>query len=98
MNFQRCIQKIAMAAVMVSMVVVAAPAQHNPHTSPTLVTIPVDCGNHGSINAALASLGQMGSKAGAIIIVTGTCHEDVVVQGFDRLTLFTKTGAHILDP
>jgi hypothetical protein len=61
-------------------------------------TVKVDCNKKGSINAALTALSKTGMTRGVTITVTGTCHEDVLVQGFDRLTLLTTTGATIEDP
>ena len=77
--------------------------------SPGAVTVPkkinvsstfrVDCNKNGSINAELAMLTNTGMTRGVTIVVSGTCKEDVLIQGFDRLNLVTTTlGTSINDP
>jgi len=65
-------------------------------------TLSVNCGgNYGltSINAALKALQNSEEFHGpATINVSGACHENVVVQSMDRLTLNAVNGASITDP
>jgi len=88
----------AAIAVIVWMTGNAAFAQSKTQNLPATFTMKVECNKKGSINAALAMLSKTGMTRGVTITVTGTCHEDVLVQGFDRLTLITTTGATIDDP
>jgi hypothetical protein len=58
----------------------------------------VDCNKNGSINAELAKLTNTGMTRGVTILVSGTCKENVLIQGFDRLNLVTTTlGTSIND-
>ncbi|MGB7554816.1 MAG: right-handed parallel beta-helix repeat-containing protein [Candidatus Korobacteraceae bacterium] len=59
-------------------------------------TVTVHCGGSVSgINSALSRLNPIGPNT---LIVSGTCKENVVVQGFDRLTLqAAQSGATIND-
>ena len=58
----------------------------------------VDCNKNGSINAELAKLTSTGMTRGVTILVSGTCKENVLIQGFDRLNLLTTTlGTSIND-
>jgi hypothetical protein len=75
--------------------VFAQAAKQNQSGTPT---VKVDCNKKGSIGATLAHLTQTGNTRGVTISVTGTCNENVLVQGFDRLTLMTTSGATINDP
>jgi len=58
--------------------------------------IKIQCGGraHQTINGVLRFLDPAESNT---ITVNGNCHENVVVQSFDRLTLVTTTGATIND-
>jgi len=47
-----------------------------------------------TINAALKRLNPVGSNT---LVVSGTCKENVLIRGFDRLTLIGQTGAAIRD-
>jgi len=76
----------------------AAFAQSSSANSPGANKIKVDCTKKGSIGATLAHLSQTGNTRGVTISVTGTCNEDVLIQGFDRLTLAALTGTTINDP
>lgn len=60
-------------------------------------TVRVHCGTstNATINGALHHLGLHGPNT---IIVSGTCHENVLIQSFDRLTLQAESGASIDDP
>jgi hypothetical protein len=60
-------------------------------------TVKVHCrGNAAGINGALSRLNPVGPNT---IVVSGTCKENVVIQGFDRLTLQADpSGATITDP
>jgi len=50
----------------------------------------IDCSKGDSINAALAKLSRSGPNQ---LTVTGSCAEDVVIDGFDDLTLTAMPGA-----
>lgn len=63
------------------------------------INLKVDCshkaeGKLPSINAALKLLVQSASNT---VTVSGTCNENVTIQGFDRLTLISTSGATIND-
>jgi Right handed beta helix region len=59
----------------------------------------VNCG--GSSEDALPTINSairlLNPGALNIVTVSGSCHENILVQGFDRLTLITTTGATIND-
>jgi hypothetical protein len=59
--------------------------------------IRVDCSKEGSINKTLARLAQSGNTRGVTISVTGTCHENITITGFDHLVLQGIPGATIQD-
>jgi hypothetical protein len=64
------------------------------------VTLRVNCGQHSGLNnigAALKALQYSDSRAPATILVSGACRENVLIQGFDRLTLTAVNGASISD-
>ena len=50
----------------------------------------IDCSKGDSINAALAKLSKSGPN---VLTVTGSCAEDIVIDGFDDLTLMATPGA-----
>ena len=50
----------------------------------------IDCSKGDSINAALAKLSKSGPN---VLTVKGVCAEDIVVDGFDDLTLVASPGA-----
>jgi parallel beta helix pectate lyase-like protein len=56
-------------------------------------TVSVDCNAGGSINAALSGLDLEGPN---LIIVTGTCHENVAIIDRERLTIFGSPTATIV--
>jgi hypothetical protein len=65
-------------------------------------TLSVSCGgNYGltSINGALRALQSSEDSHGrpATVNVSGTCHENVVIQSMDRLTLNAVNGASVTD-
>ncbi|HXE91939.1 MAG TPA: right-handed parallel beta-helix repeat-containing protein [Terriglobales bacterium] len=57
--------------------------------------VTVDCNKKKTINAALAGLSKQGPHT---VTVSGTCNENVVIDGFDTLTLIGTAGASINDP
>lgn len=57
-------------------------------------TVRVRCGHPPSINGVLRLLDPAGPNT---IRVSGTCHENVLIQGFDRLTLQAVAGAATID-
>lgn len=50
----------------------------------------VDCSKGDSLNAELAKLSKTGPN---VLTVSGTCAEDIVIEGFDDLTLAAAPGA-----
>lgn len=54
----------------------------------------VDCSKSQTIGAALKKLSPTGPNT---VTVDGICNENVLIQGIDRLTLITTTGAQIHD-
>jgi len=60
----------------------------------------VNCGQHSGLNnigAALKALQYSDPRAPATILVSGACRENLLIQGFDRLTLTAVNGASISD-
>ena len=62
-------------------------------------SLKVDCSHkspwtYPTINAALKKLNPQGPNT---VTVSGTCNDNVLIQGFDRLTLISTTGAIIND-
>lgn len=97
-SYREWLLKTSVVALIVLVGMSAALAQAGGRDPVGNPTMKVDCSKKGSINAALAMLSKIGMTRGVTITVTGTCLEDVLVQGFDRLTLITTTGATIDDP
>ena len=63
-------------------------------------TLHVNCGGSGGLNsigAALKALRYSESNGPSTINVSGACHENVVIQSLDRLTLNAVNGASISD-
>ena len=63
-------------------------------------TLWVNCGARSgltSINAALKALQSSESRGPATINVSGACHENIVIQSLDRLTLTAVSGASVSD-
>jgi hypothetical protein len=50
-----------------------------------------------SINAAIKMLQYTGAHGPSMITVSGNCHENVVIQGLDHLTLNAISGASVSD-
>lgn len=50
----------------------------------------VDCAKGESVNAALAKLSRSGPNS---VTISGTCTEDIVIDGYDDLTLVAAPGA-----
>lgn len=64
------------------------------------VDLNVKCGHKGlpnTINGALKLLKLLNPEGPNTLTVSGTCKENVLIQGFNRLTLRTTTGATIND-
>lgn len=57
----------------------------------------VNCDKHESIRRALRLLATSNPQGPNKITVSGSCKGNFVIQGMDRLTLITKTGASITD-
>jgi hypothetical protein len=69
-------------------------------TSAHAVTLRVNCNQNAGltgIGAALRLLQNGESHGPATILVSGHCHENVVIQSIDRLTLNAVNGASITD-
>lgn len=64
-------------------------------TLPTTETREVDCDTGGSINDTLAELSKAGPN---VVTVTGSCQENVLVVGYDDLTLQAGTGGATILP
>jgi hypothetical protein len=63
-------------------------------------TLKVACGQKSTfptINSALKALSSFSPQGPNTVEVSGSCHENVVIQGFNRLTLIAKPGASIND-
>src|SRR5215831_8594693 len=63
-------------------------------------TLYVHCGGSGGLNsigAALKALGHAENIGPSTINVSGACHENVVIQNVDRLTINASPGASIND-
>ena len=61
------------------------------------VNLSVNCDKHESIRKALRLLATSNPQGPNKITVSGSCKGNFVIQGMDRLTLITKTGASITD-
>jgi hypothetical protein len=60
-------------------------------------TLKVQCGGTGPVSTITGALKLLSSKGPSTLIVSGACSENVLIQGFDRLTLQAATGASISD-
>jgi len=63
-------------------------------------TLYVHCGASSglnSINAALKALNNSEDRGPTTINVSGACHENIVIQNMDRLTIAGSNGASITD-
>jgi hypothetical protein len=58
----------------------------------------VRCGGRGPLTSIGAALKLVDMHGPATIVVSGTCNENVLVQGLDRVTLQAAPGAAIVDP
>lgn len=61
------------------------------------IDLNVYCGQKHSLNSINAALKLLNPAGPNTITVSGTCKENVVIQGFDRLTLVAKPGAVLTD-
>jgi hypothetical protein len=59
--------------------------------------IPVFCGGKGSITTINGTLKWLNPIVPNTLIISGTCKENVLIRGFNRLTLKAKAGATIND-
>jgi hypothetical protein len=57
----------------------------------------VRCGGRGPLNSIGAALKLVNPHGPSTIVVSGTCNENVVVQGLDRVTLQAAPGAALVD-
>lgn len=63
-------------------------------------TLKVSCGQKvafPTINSALKALSTLSPQGPNTLVVSGACHENVVIRGFGRLTLKAAPGASISD-
>src|SRR5271166_6392094 len=84
----RCLQTLMITSVLLSLVDPSDAVTVKVHCSP-------NAGRGETINAALHHLDPSGPNT---IRVSGLCKENVVVEGFDRLTMIAEQGAAIADP
>lgn len=59
--------------------------------------INVNCNKKETIHKALKLVAALNPGGPNTIIVSGSCKDNLVIDGFDRLTLITKSGASISD-
>ena len=57
----------------------------------------VNCDNKETIHKAVKLLANTNPQGPNTISVTGSCRENILIRGMDRLTLITKKGASITD-
>ena len=57
----------------------------------------VNCDNKETIHKAVKLLANTNPQGPNTIFVTGSCRENILIRGMDRLTLITKKGASITD-
>ncbi len=57
----------------------------------------VNCDKKEKIHKAVKLLADSNPQGPNTITVSGVCHENILIQGMDRLTLITKKGASITD-
>jgi hypothetical protein len=91
--------KLMAVAILAGCVTVPMLGQSRPASLWQGVNLRVNCGQKvegtlPTINAALKLLSPAMSNT---VTVSGTCNENVLIQGFDRLTLISTTGATIND-
>lgn len=86
--------KISLTCLIVSMLPIAASAVVKPDSpaagtsSPSKRTVAVSCGNPAAKVQTLADgLKLIGDDRPATLLVSGTCRENVVIEGMDRVTL-----------
>ena len=61
------------------------------------VNVPVNCNLRGPLGRISTVLKMLNPTGPNTITVSGTCHENLFIQGFDRLTLIAKPGAVLTD-
>ena len=62
--------------------------QSESHAHKNKITINVDCGNPSAkVKTINSGLSLLGDTRPAILLISGTCHENVVISGLDRVTL-----------
>jgi len=76
----------------------AKPQGQNPDPNLNMAAkVKVNCSRGESIQKALNRLNRVSPLSPALVTVHGTCNENVVIQGFNRLTLQAASGATISD-
>ena len=91
--------KLTAMLVLASCMTIPVFGQSTPSGYGQGVNVKVNCSRKAegalpSINAALKLLAPAISNT---VTVSGTCNENILIQGFDRLTLVSTTGATIND-
>ncbi len=61
------------------------------------MTLKVQCGGTGPLSTITGALQLLSPSGPSTLIVSGNCHENVSIDGFDRLTLQAIPGASISD-
>jgi Right handed beta helix region len=59
--------------------------------------VKVHCGGKGQFTSISSALKTLDPSLSNAVTVRGKCHENVLIQGFDRLTLISTTSAQIQD-
>lgn len=57
----------------------------------------VNCSGSGELSTINGALGLLNPQGPNSVTVSGACHENIVIQSFDRLTLIASPGASITD-
>lgn len=57
----------------------------------------VDCDGAGALSTINSALKLLNPQGPNTVTVSGACHENIVIQSFDRLTLIASPGASITD-
>ena len=87
--------RASLLTALVIALVAGASAQPNGECPTSAINIKVDCDKKQTINAALACASY--SSRPVTLDISGTCKENVVIQGADRITLAGHNGASIVD-
>jgi len=61
------------------------------------VTVPIDCNKPGPAGKVRTYLKLLNPQGPNTLRISGTCHENIVIQAFDRLSLIAEPGAVLKD-